>query len=443
VFLIITLLIEPDLSKAAIQAEMDSIGVDPRGIGIMADKFQHFTVRLFHLSYRQAMIIKQEMLARGAEAAISQAVVTGVQMEKGEPAEAGPECEALLTGTWRQFRQFIDKLKLQPFGLKELAPRLETALQNFLSPKLPLVTIQGKAYDLCSRTYVMGIINLTPDSFSGDGLLSQNARTNQNASAQSYIDRALQQAERMVSEGADFLDIGAESTRPGAAMVDVAEEERRLLPVLKELVKAAKVPISVDTSKPEVAQKALEAGAAILNDIWGLQAPHDPEGRMAKIAAAAGTPVIMMHNKTDKSYRHLLNEVNEFLRRSVAIAEAAGVKTEQLIIDPGVGFGKTYEHNLQVLQNLSQLKMLGRPILLGTSRKSMVGLTLDLPVEERLEGSIATAIWGVMKGANIIRVHDVQATWRAVKMCDAIRFVNGDDIRFVNGDDIRNVNPHG
>ncbi|MCL6588851.1 MAG: dihydropteroate synthase [Firmicutes bacterium] len=393
---------------------MESIGVDPRGIEIMAGKFQHFTVRLFGLSYRQALIIKQEMLARGAEAAISQETFKG-RPEIGDPAGEGLECDALLTGTWRQFQQFTGKLKMQPFGLSELAGRLEMALLNFLSPKLPPVTIQGKAYDLSSRTYIMGIINLTPDSFSGDGLLTQN----------NYIDRALQQAERMVSEGADFLDIGAESTRPGAVMVDAAEEERRLIPVLKELVKTAKVPVSVDTSKPEVAAKALEAGAALINDVWGLQAPHDPEGRMAKIVAAAGIPVIVMHNKIEKNYRHLLNEVNEFLGRSVKLAEAAGVKTEQIIIDPGIGFGKTYEHNLQLLQNLSQLKILGRPILLGASRKSVVGLTLNLPVDERLEGSIATALWGVMKGANILRVHDVQATWRAVKMCDAIRFANG------------------
>ncbi|HEX3043945.1 MAG TPA: dihydropteroate synthase [Bacillota bacterium] len=375
----------------------------------MMDKFQHFTVRLFQLSYRQAVIIKQEMLARGAEAAVSYGV------GKGDPAEAGLECEALLTGTWRQFQQFIVKLRMQPFQLNELASRLETALLNYQSPKLAPVTIQGRTYDLASRTYIMGIINLTPDSFSGDGLLTYD----------NYLERVISQAERMISEGADFLDIGAESTRPGAAVVDAAEEERRLLPVLRELVKAVKVPISVDTSKPEIAAKALEAGAAMINDVWGLQAPHDPEGRMAKIVAVAGIPVIIMHNKVEKNYRHLLNEVNEFLAHSIEIAQGAGVKTEQIIIDPGVGFGKTYEHNLQILQQLNWLKVLGRPILLGTSRKSVVGLTLDLPVEERLEGSIATALWGVMKGANILRVHDLQATWRAVKMCDAIRFANG------------------
>jgi dihydropteroate synthase len=257
----------------------------------------------------------------------------------------------------------------------------------------------------------MGIINVTPDSFSNDGLYP---KTN-------YIDLALKQAQEMIAAGADFLDVGAESSRPTAVMVSEEEEQARLLPVIKELANSISVPISVDTYKSKVAAKALKAGASIINDIWGLQAPDDLGHQMAGLAAETGVPVIIMHNKVTTGYQFLMTEIIESLSLSIEIACRAGVKFEQLIIDPGIGFAKTYQDNLYILQNLDQLKILSRPILLGTSRKSVVGLTLDLPVDQRLEGTIATSIWGIIKGANIIRVHDVLAHSRAVKMCDAIK----------------------
>jgi dihydropteroate synthase len=273
--------------------------------------------------------------------------------------------------------------------------------------------INGQMYDLYSRTYIMGILNLTPDSFSGDGVYAKPK----------FIDEALRQAEQMIADGADFLDVGAESTRPKAERVSEAEEKARLLPVLKELIPVCKVPVSIDTYKSGVAEKALELGAAIINDIWGLKAPDDPEHRMARVAAEAKIPVIIMHNKPEPVYENIMQEIRVSLAQSIHIAMESGLSVDQIIIDPGIGFGKTYQDNLTVLKRLDELQSLGRPMLLGTSRKSVVGLTLNLPVDERLEGTLATCIWGIGKGANILRVHDVKAVSRAARMCDAIRGV--------------------
>lgn len=273
-----------------------------------------------------------------------------------------------------------------------------------------IINIGGRSYDLKARTYIMGIINLTPDSFSNDGLYGKA----------NYIDLALKQGEEMIAAGADFLDLGAESTRPGSEAVPEEEESIRILPVLKELARAVTVPISIDTYKPALAEEALNQGASIINDIWGLRSPDDPEKRMAKVVAAAKCPVIIMHNRKEPGYRFLMKEIIEDLNKSVTIAVENGVGIDQIIIDPGIGFGKTYQDNLRVLQNLDQLRVIGRPILLGVSRKSVIGKTLDLPVEERLEGTIAANLWGVGKGADILRVHDVQAITRAVRIYDAI-----------------------
>ncbi len=258
----------------------------------------------------------------------------------------------------------------------------------------------------------MGIINVTPDSFSQDGLYNQTK----------HIETALNQARRMITDGADFLDIGAESSRPGASLVDESEESKRLFPVLKELInQKIDVPISVDTYKPRIAEKALEIGASIINDIWGFKFPGDQEHLMARVAAQAEVPVILMHNKVEAKYSNLMKEIVDSLSESIEIASNSGVNSDQIIIDPGIGFGKTVQDNLFVLQNMEQLTSLKKPVLLGTSRKSVIGKTLDLPVNERLEGTIATVIWGITKGANIIRVHDVLEHSRAIKMCDAIR----------------------
>lgn len=399
------IIIENSLNREAIQSGMNEIGVDPRGIEIMMGKFEHYQVRLYDLTFRQAAIIKQEMLARGAEAAVPWKVCSW------DKEETNCSHQALLSGTGRQFQQFIGKLKQQPFGLAEIALHLETALNNYSGASSGFkLDVRGRIYDLNARAYLMGIINVTPDSFSHDGLYGQG----------NYIDLALKQAEEMVAAGADFLDLGAESTRPGAEKVTEEEEAKRILPVLKELTRAVSVPISVDTYKPALAEAALNEGALIINDIWGLQSPDDPERRMAQIVAAAKVPVIIMHNRKETGYSLLMKEIIESLGKSIEIALEDGVGFDRIIIDPGIGFGKTCQENLQVLKNLDQLQVLGRPILLGTSRKSVIGLTLDLPVEERLEGTIATNLWGAAKGANILRVHDVKAMARAVRMYNAI-----------------------
>ncbi|UCG84474.1 MAG: dihydropteroate synthase [Dehalococcoidia bacterium] len=252
------------------------------------------------------------------------------------------------------------------------------------------------------RTYVMGIINVAPDSFSGDGLDS--------------VEAALDQAHRFVSQGADIIDVGGESTRPDFTPVSVDEELRRVLPVVERLAGELPVPISIDTYKSSVAREAVAAGARMINDVWGLK--RDPE--TAKVAAENAVPLVITQNQREGAFNHFLPELIDDLRRSMQTAQEAGVDWNNIIIDPGVGFGKTVEQNLEIIRRLAELKSLGRPILLGTSRKSFIGLVLDLSVEERLEGTAASVAIGIAHGADIVRVHDVGAMLRIVRMSDAI-----------------------
>jgi dihydropteroate synthase len=248
----------------------------------------------------------------------------------------------------------------------------------------------------------MGIINVSPDSFSGDGLAS--------------VDAAVAQAQRFVAEGVDVLDVGGESTRPNSAPITVDEELRRVIPVLERLAGKIKVTLSVDTYKLEVARRALDAGAEMINDIWGLK----QEPRLAELAAERGVPVILMSNQRDKPVRNIVPAVLSDLKRSIDLALDAGVSWENIIIDPGIGFGKTLEQNLELVRRLDELKALGRPVLLGTSRKSMIGLVLDLPPEQRLEGTAASIAIGIAGGADMVRVHDVKEMMRVCRMSDAI-----------------------
>ncbi len=253
------------------------------------------------------------------------------------------------------------------------------------------------------RSYVMGVINVTPDSFSGDGLAADVAA-------------AAAQARRFVEEGADILDIGGESTRPGYTPVDVEEELRRVLPAVRAVREVVTLPISIDSSKASVVAAALDAGADIINDQWGLQ--RDPA--LAHLAAERGCPLVLMHNQTGTEYADMLPDIITSLRLSCDAAVAAGVPWEQVIIDPGFGFGKTWEQNLEVLDRLAELRTLERPILIGTSRKSMIARVLELPPNQRVEGTAATVAVGIAKGADLVRVHDVQAMVRVVRMTDAI-----------------------
>ena len=261
----------------------------------------------------------------------------------------------------------------------------------------------GREFMWGSRTYVMGVVNVTPDSFSGDGLAGR-------------VDDAVDQAVRFEAEGADIIDVGAESTRPGHAPVSVEEELSRLLPVLEGIVAAVSIPVSVDTYKPEVAHRAVECGASMLNDVWG---PRVGEG-MAEVAAETGLPLVLMHNQDGIAYDDVVPDVAASLRRAAESAMAAGVRREGIILDPGIGFGKTADHNLEILNRLQELKALGYALLVGTSRKSTIGFVLDLPVEERLEGTAATVALSIAGGADIVRVHDVREMSRVARMSDAI-----------------------
>jgi dihydropteroate synthase len=255
----------------------------------------------------------------------------------------------------------------------------------------------------------MGILNATPDSFSGDGLLTRGPED---------VARAVAQARAMADEGADMLDVGGESTRPGHVPVTPEEELARVVPVIEAIRDALPdMPLTIDTTKAEVAAAALDAGAHAINDIWGVSR----DDALAKVAAERGVPIILMHNREEAVYDDLVLEVLDDLRRAIDKARHAGVPEGDILIDPGIGFGKTAEHNLELLRDLGRLRELGRPILLGTSRKSTIGKVLDLPrAEDRLEGTLATTALGVVAGVDIIRVHDVRENVRAARMADAI-----------------------
>lgn len=264
------------------------------------------------------------------------------------------------------------------------------------------------------RTYVMGIINLSPDSFSGDGITDLKA--------------VVDQAHRFVSEGADILDIGGESTRPGSSPIPVDEEIRRVVPVIERLASEIDIPLSIDTYKTEVARQALMAGAAMINDQWGLKKDRG----LAELSAEWGTPLILMSNQRDKGgydagiqrdtayYDDLMTEVTSSLENSVGLALKLGVPPENIIVDPGIGFGKTWRQELEIIRRLDELQRLNRPILIGPSRKSFIGMVLDLPTNERLEGTAAAIAIGIAKGADIVRVHDLRQMLRVCQVSDAI-----------------------
>ncbi|MDD5189602.1 MAG: dihydropteroate synthase [Dehalococcoidales bacterium] len=264
------------------------------------------------------------------------------------------------------------------------------------------------------RTYVMGIINVSPDSFSGDGV--------------TLVENALMQARRFVEEGADILDIGGESTRPNFKPVTESDELKRVIPVIEKIATTVKIPVSVDTMKYEVARQSLLSGAAMLNDQWGLK----KEPRLAELAAKYNVPIILMSNQRDiggydagagrdtASYSDVMAEVLAYLRQSISLALKSGVKDENIIIDPGIGFGKTWQQDIEIIRRLDELKVLGKPVLLGTSRKSLIKMVLNLPANDRVEGTAATVALGIAHGADIVRVHDVKQMVRVCKMADAI-----------------------
>lgn len=393
-----------------IRAEMEKVGASVPGMKIMMPKASFRVIKVEGLNFAAANIIKQEMLARGGEAVISRQVYSTKDVDS----------DVLLLGTERHHQDLLRKLRVQPFkSLGAIASEVEQALVRHAGEELGSLSIAGRAFDWGERTYIMGVVNVTPDSFSGDGLGDD-------------IEAALKQAERMIEEGADLIDVGGESTRPGSEPISVEEELGRVVPVIEALARRADVPISIDTYKAEVAGEALTAGAHLVNDVWGLR--MEPE--IAELAARHQVPLVLMHNRSRPKdaaqtarlggrylgveYEDLMADVIRELRDSISLAVEAGVEREKIIVDPGIGFGKTVEQNLQLMAKLAELKVLGRPILLGPSRKAFIGYTLDLPLDERVEGTAAAVAVGIANGADIVRVHDVKQMVRVARMTDAM-----------------------
>lgn len=378
---------------------MAGLGVDAYGIAIMAPKALGYCIRVNEISVLWANILKQEMLSLGGDAALARDVLTG--------RKTPTDC--LLIGNLAQFNRLNEKLKQQPFGLKHFADELRSALANYQKDAFT-VGLGRHRLRLGERTRIMGVVNLTPDSFSADGL--------------SPKDDIVAFVRKMVTDGADIIDVGGESSRPGAKKISVKEEIARTIPVIRQLAKKVKAPLSIDTCKPEVARAALDNGACLINDITGLRDP-----RMAKVAARAQAAVVIMHMQGTPSsmqkaprYGSLFDELLGFFRQSIDRAQQAGVRTEKIILDPGIGFGKTHEHNLALIRGLREFKVLGRPLLVGLSRKSFLGTILGEPVPgKRVTGSVAASVIAAQQGAHIVRVHDVKETRQALEVADALR----------------------
>jgi len=377
--------------------ELSKIECDKAGIRIMADKAIFKVIKLEKVSTKDANLLKQTFLAKGGEVAVA----------RGTADLSTPFTDVLICATLKHYRLALAQLKIQPWGLPAIAKRIEELLYN--SEQFPTRQYSWDKHSLSivpGRTLIMGILNLTPDSFSDGGQYNN-------------LDAALYHAEEMIKNGADIIDIGAESTRPygNNKKISADEELSRLVPLLEKIISFSSVPISIDTYKASVAEEVLKLGAHMINDIWGFQ--YDDQ--MAKVVAQYDVPVIIMHNQEGTYYeKDIMSQIYESLKSSIQIGLAAGIDFKRFIIDPGIGFGKTIEQNLTVMSRLEELKSLGCPMLLGTSRKRFIGEVLDLPVDERVEGTGATIAVGITKGCNLIRIHDVKEMARISKMTDAM-----------------------
>lgn len=379
------------------ERELHQIDCDVMGVKIMSAKSVFRIIKLDNITAKAANLLKQTFLAKGGEVAIA----------RGCADLSISHTSVLICATIKQYRMAIAQLKLQPWGLPMIANEIERILNNdnttiqreYRWPNCKLSITPG-------RTVIMGILNITPDSFSDGGKYNT-------------IDKSIQRVEQMISDGVDIIDIGAESTRPygNSQKISADEELERLLPVLEKILSVTNVPISIDTYKSKVAEAALEAGAHIINDIWGLQA----DANMADVIAKYQVPVIVMHNQNNSEYcGDVVTNILDFLRTSIQIGLKAGVRQPNFIVDPGIGFGKTASQNLQIMTKLYQLRVLGCPILLGSSRKRFLGQVMDLDISERVEGTAATVAIGIQQGVNIIRVHDVKEMVRVARTTDAI-----------------------
>ncbi len=386
-------------NRADLDRELARVGADAGSWPIFAAKQRGLAIGIERLSTAGANILKQTALACGADCAVHCRVVSGRKRHS----------DAVLFATERQLAALAARLGSQPECVSRFVPELTALVRRYRHPDLS-VRLRGRGVDLGSRTFVMGILNVTPDSFYDGG-------------RHLAADRALAHAEQLAGEGADFIDIGAESTRPGARPGAVREKLARLLPVLRSVRKRAGAWLSVDTTSARVAAACLDEGADMVNDISGLA--FDPG--MAPLLARRGVPCCIMHIKgrprtmqRRPRYGDLMAELTAALRAGLDRARAAGLAERQVIVDPGLGFGKTVGHNLEIIRRLSELRSLGRPLLVGPSRKSFIGGVLGLRAEERLEGTLAACVLAARNGANVLRVHDVKPAVRALRLADAI-----------------------
>ncbi|MGI6553878.1 MAG: dihydropteroate synthase [Bacillota bacterium] len=378
-------------SQAQARQLMKDLGVWEEGINIMAPKAQHFAIKAGPLSAQAAQILKQEMLSKGGEAAVHGQVIKGLS-----------DSHVVLLGTLAQYRKLLPKLNLQDFQLPQLSKELEDVLNNLANgSSFRTLHCRHKKLVIGSRTLVMGILNVTPDSFSDGGRYLD---------PQLAVDRALE----MEEQGADIIDIGGESTRPGYEPVSSEEEITRLLPVLEKVAQKVNIPISVDTYKASTARAVLDRGADIINDVSG-----SGDTLMSSTVAEFGAPFIIMHSVREPGM-DIIGEIISTLGKKKREALEEGVREENIILDPGIGFSKDTRENLEVINRLDALKCLGSPILIGTSRKSVVGSVLDVPPRERLHGTSATVAAAIMRGADIVRVHDVKEMCQVARMTDAI-----------------------
>lgn len=375
------------------------VGAYEKSFDIMAPKAILKILYLKEIPAAACNILKQEMLSIGGEAAVSKGIISGKEKKS----------DCLVMGTLAQLEKAVLKLKKQPPEFCEISLRIEKLLQNYQKTDFRF-KCRDFTLNLSKRVHIMGILNVTPDSFSDGGEFFSE-------------DKAVEHALKLEKEGADIIDIGGQSTRPGAKTISHKEEIKRVLPVIKKLRGKIKIPISVDTYKYEVADAALEAGVSILNDIYGFR----KDARLAKLAAKYKAGVVLMHIKGTPatmqklpSYKDLMAEIIGSLSTSIDIALSAGVGEKSIVVDPGLGFGKTLEHNLSIIKNLADLKSLGFPILIGPSRKAFIGKILDLPENERLYGTIASVSAAVWAGANIVRVHDAACVKQDLKITDEI-----------------------
>jgi len=386
---------EPEEARRVLK----SMGVHPKGVSIMAPKAVFKCLEIKGLTPLEAGFLKQGILSKGGECAVP---MHAFEQSKGR-------VDVILMGTHYQLSSLSARLRDQPWGLKHLPARMDHAVKGFDS-RGHLLLRTGRKMMLGRRTRIMGVVNVTPDSFSDGGRFFEK-------------DRAVAQGKLLAKQGADILDIGGESTRPFSDPVSLDQELARVIPVIRALAKAVKVPISIDTYHPEVADKAIAAGAGIINDINGLRTPG-----MAELAARKRVPVVIMHMKgtpktmqKDPVYSDCIGEIYDFLADRAQAALDAGVHPQRIIIDPGIGFGKRVSDNLLILKRLAEFRSLGFPVLLGASRKSFIGAVSRLETDQRLPGSLGAAAAGVLNGADMVRVHDVLETRRALEVVDRVQ----------------------